>query len=389
MCAVTEHKPYPPLADLQTASHSGIKDTTRHSTASKGEHVLDEFYRGRTVLITGGLGFIGSNLAIRLVQLGAQVTVIDSGALGCGSNPANLASIAAQVRLIDSDIRQVSKFRSALADTSVVFNLAGEVSHIHSMKYPSRDMEINVIAHLHFLNGIADSVPGVRVVYAGTRQVYGVPRYLPVDESHPIQPVDFNGIHKRAAEQYHDLLTRAGRLDAIVLRLSNVYGPRLATHIPCQGFLAVFLRNLLRNEEVQIYGDGLQTRDPVHVSDVVEAFLIAGRISNPRSRIYNIGGPVALPIIQIAQTFCRSVGTGSPRVQRFPQALKAISIGGFASDCSRAQRELGWSPTISLEKGVQATVSDLRENWAYHQARAASSACLLGTTQYPATAATR
>ncbi|MGB9604724.1 MAG: NAD-dependent epimerase/dehydratase family protein, partial [Bryobacteraceae bacterium] len=179
-------------------------------------------YQNKKVLVTGGLGFIGSNLAIRLAGLGAQVTVVDPSRPGCGANPYNLAPVADKVRVLPCDIGDAGELAGVLKDADMVFNLAGEVSHVHSMMAPERDLEINTAAHLRFLEVLRRERPGVRVVYAGTRQVYGAPRYLPVDEEHAIEPVDYNGVHKHATELYHLMLSRAGALDALVLRLTNV-----------------------------------------------------------------------------------------------------------------------------------------------------------------------
>jgi UDP-glucose 4-epimerase len=338
---------------------------------------LESFYRGRAVLVTGGLGFIGSNLVIRLAGLGAKVTVVDSCVPGCGSNPENICPTGSRIKLIERDIGDAAAFRSAVSESEIIFNLAGEVSHIHSMRQPTRDLRINALAQLQFLTECAASAPGVRIVYASTRQVYGMPRYLPVDERHPIEPVDFNGIHKHAAGQYHIMLSRAGRLDAAVLRLTNVYGPRMAVHAPCQGFLPVFFRRLLRNEPIEIYGDGAQVRDPVYVSDVVESFLIVGRIQKLPSRVYNIGGPAALPIHQIARVTCEAAGAAVPVRRAFPETLRQIDIGGYSTDWRLAQRELNWSPRVSLEQGLASTIAYFRANWAKYQEAARSMECPL------------
>ena len=338
---------------------------------------MREFYRGRAVLITGGLGFIGSNLAIRLVGLGAQVRVVDARIPGCGANPENTCPVASQIEVIERDIAEASAFRPAIAESQVIFNLAGEVSHIHSMEFPERDFEINALAQLRFLTECAGTAPGVRVIYVGTRQVYGAPKYLPVDEAHPIQPIDFNGVHKHAAAEYHDLLTRSGQIDAIVLRMSNVYGPRMGVHLPCQGFLPVFFRKLLREEPIEIFGSGGQLRDPVYVDDVVDSLLLAGQMADPPSRVYNIGGPKALTIEQIARTVCAVAGVPSPVRREFPEELRAISIGGYVSDCARARRELRWFARTELDEGVAATLEYYRANWSRHQQVARSTGCPL------------
>jgi nucleoside-diphosphate-sugar epimerase len=188
------------------------------------------------------------------------VTVVDSLLPGCGGNSYNLAEVRSRVRVVHSDIGDTAP--EVIAGADVVFNLAGEISHIHSMQFPERDLQVNTVAQLRFVLACAKFNPGVRVVYAGTRQVYGVPNYQPVDESHPVQPVDFNGVHKYAATMYHDMLSRSGQLDAVVLRLTNIYGPRMALDIVCQGFLSTFIRRMALGERLEIFGDGSQTRDP-------------------------------------------------------------------------------------------------------------------------------
>lgn len=233
-------------------------------------------YRDLRVLITGGLGFIGSNLAIRLVELGARVTIVDPQVAGCGGNPYNIAPVRERVEVIPHDIGDAGQFAGAIREAKVIFNLAGEISHIHSMEFPERDLLINAVSQLRFLQACARHNPGVRVVYAGTRQVYGKPDYLPMDERHPLRPVDFNGVHKYAANMYHSMLSRMGLLDGIVLRLTNVYGPRMSLSIPCQGFLSTFLRLVLTGKGLVVFGDGKQLRDPMFVDDAVKAFLLAG-----------------------------------------------------------------------------------------------------------------
>ncbi|MCS7314423.1 MAG: NAD-dependent epimerase/dehydratase family protein [Bryobacterales bacterium] len=322
-------------------------------------------YRNKTVLVTGGLGFIGSNLAVRLSEMGARVTIVDSSRPGCGANPYNIASVADRLRLITRDLGEAQDFAEALRSCDVVFNLAGEVSHIHSMMAPERDLEINTAAQLRFLEILRRERPGVRVVYAGTRQVYGAPRYLPVDEDHPVEPVDYNGVHKHAASQYHLMLSRVGALDAVVLRLTNVYGPRMALRIPCQGVLSAFLRRALLGEDLEVYDSGEQLRDPVHVDDVVEAFLLAGAASSLRARTYNVGGPEALSLRQIAETIAQL--TGVRVVTRpFPADRKRIDIGSYRADSSRFQRDFAWSPRIRFAEGIRRSIEWYRQHFEHY-----------------------
>lgn len=322
-------------------------------------------YRNKQVLVTGGLGFIGSNLTIRLVELGAEVTVVDSSRAGCGANPYNLEPVRGQVRLLETDIGEAPQFASRLAGVEVVFNLAGEVSHVHSMMVPERDLEINTACQLRFLETLWRSRPGVRVVYASTRQVYGIPQYLPVDEKHPLEPVDFNGVHKYAATMYHLLLTRIGRLDAVVLRLTNVYGPRMALHIPCQGVLSTFFRRALLGQDLEVFNGGDSLRDPLYVEDAVEAFLLAGEVAQPPSRVYNVGGPEAVSLHAIAQTIAKQAGVGVAS-RPFPPERKQIDIGSYVSDSRRTEAELGWRPRVGFSEGVRRTLEWYRRHIAHY-----------------------
>ena len=321
------------------------------------EHPLADYYRDLPVVVTGGLGFIGSNVALRLAEAGARVTVIDSEAPGCGANPWNLAGARSPITVVRSDISDAANFTDLLKETAAIFNLAGEISHSRSMEDPERDLALNTVAQLRFLKVCQVVRPGVRVVYAGTRQVYGKPEYLPVDEKHPIRPVDFNGIHKRAAEQYHLLLSDHGALDAVVLRLSNVYGPRMALHLPQQGFLGTYVRMALGSNPVTVYGEGEHVRDPVYVDDVVEAFLRAGAVPSLPSRVMNIGGPEALSVRQIATEICRQRPTSRLREIPFPEGLRNLEVGSYMSDTTQARAQLNWSPLISFKDGVQSTLA--------------------------------
>jgi UDP-glucose 4-epimerase len=318
-------------------------------------------YRGKNVLVTGGLGFLGSNLAIRLVKEGAHVTVVDSSVAGCGANPFNLAPVEKDVRLIPLDIGEPALFRDTIAASDAIFNLAGEISHLHSMQFPERDLQLNTQAHLRFLCECAAAARGIRVVYASTRQVYGIPDSLPVNEDHPIRPVDFNGIHKAAACMYHAMLSRTGALDAVVLRLTNVYGPRMALNVPAQGFLSAFFRRVLLGHSLEVFGDGTQLRDPMYVDDVVEAMLRAGDANPLPSRTYNVGAAHGTPIGEIARVIAKAAGGRQVTERPFPDEAKPIDIGSYVADCSRIERELGCKPTVSFPNGVRRTLEYFEE----------------------------
>lgn len=315
----------------------------------------------RRALVTGGLGFIGSNLAIRLNALGTQVTVVDASLNGCGANRYNL-SPAPEVRVIDEDIGFPDRFRAAIEEADVVFNLAGDVSHLESMHHPERDLERNTRSQLRFLDACRRWNRGVRVVYASTRQVFGIPEYLPVDEAHPVNPVDFNGVHKYAAGQYHLMLSRNGDLDAVSLRLTNVYGPRLALAASNQGVLGVFLRRLIEGQPLKVFGDGAQLRDPLYVDDAVEAFLRAAAMDTRFERAFNIGGPKPVSLLEIARIASRAAGAPEPECVAFPADLKAIDIGSFHADSRLFARHTGWRAAIEIEEGIQRTLGYFRAN---------------------------
>jgi nucleoside-diphosphate-sugar epimerase len=317
-------------------------------------------YQGKKAIVTGGLGFIGSNLVLRLVELGARVTVIDSMVRCCGANEYNMQAVRSDVSLIQKDVAEAADFRKVLASADVIFNLAGEVSHVHSMMFPERDAALNATAQLRFVQECARSAPGVRIVYAGTRQVYGRPLYLPVDEKHPVRPVDINGIHKYAAVMYHLTFAHGGALDSVVLNLTNVYGPRMALDLPCQGVLGNFIRRSLVGRSVEIFGDGRQLRDPLYVDDAVEAFLAAGAARNPHSQLYNVGGPAALEMREIAEIARRAADAPPALFRTFPPESQRIDIGSYYADSSLIAHELGWRPRTSFEQGIERTLEFYR-----------------------------
>lgn len=317
-------------------------------------------YRGVRVLITGGAGFIGRNLAIRLVGEGARVCVVDPCVPGCGGDANDLKCGAEEVEYLPLDIADPELFRKEIESAEVIFNLAGEISHIHSMDFPERDLQLNTLSQLRFLMACSQWNRKARIVYAGTRQVYGVPEYLPMDEAHPVNPVDFNGIHKYAAAQYHLMLTRKGDLDAVVLRLTNVYGPRMALNVPCQGFLNTFFRKLLLGESLDVFGEGTQLRDPLYVDDAVTAFLVAAELARPSVRTYNVGGPQALSLWDIACRASALAGVRSPRTVPFPEERKAIDIGSYDSNSDAFATDSGFRASMVFAEGARRTLDYFR-----------------------------
>jgi UDP-glucose 4-epimerase len=323
-----------------------------------------DFYRGRPVMITGGLGFIGSNLAHRLVALGADVLIVDSLIPDYGGNRFNLAGIGSQVTIDTTDVRDAEAMNRLVAGRDVIFNLAGQVSHIDSMRDPQTDLDINCRSQLTMLEACRRHNPSTKVVYAGTRQIYGKPDRLPVDEAHLVRPTDINGINKAAGEQYHLVYNNVFGVRACSLRLTNVYGPRQLIRHNRQGFIGWFIRQAVEGGEIQIYGDGSQLRDFVYVDDVVDAFLRAGATDVVNGQVFNVGSPDPISHRDLVTMLLAEAGRGSVTFIAWPEDKRRIDIGSFYSDSSRFRAATGWSPAVSLRDGLRRTLDYYRANLA-------------------------
>ena len=322
------------------------------------------YYRGRRVMITGGLGFIGSNLALRLAGLGAEVLIVDSLIPDAGANAFNIAPVQDQVRVNVADVRQPHTMNYLVRGQDVIFNLAGQVSHIDSMRDPYGDLEVNCRAQLTLLEACRHYNPGTKVVFAGTRQVYGRPDSLPVDETHLVRPTDVNGINKVAGEYYHLVYNNVFGVRACSLRLTNVYGPRQLIRHNRQGFIGWFVRLALDGAEIQIFGDGSQVRDFVYVDDAVDAFLRAGATDAVNGEVFNVGGREHITHADLVTLLLELSGRGSCRFVEWPAEKKAIDIGSFYADSSRFQARTGWTPRVALRDGLATTLAYYREHYA-------------------------
>ena len=319
------------------------------------EQFKDEF-AGKRVLVTGGLGFIGSNLSRTLCDLGARVTIIDSLIPEYGGNVFNLAGYEEGIRTNISDVRDQYGIKYLIRDQDYLFNLAGQVSHTDSMLDPYTDLDVNVHAQVFILEATRRFNPKLRIVFSSTRQIYGRPQYLPVDEMHPIAPVDVNGINKAAGEWYHLLYGKVYRLRVTSLRLTNTFGPRMRVRDARQTFLGWWIRQIIEGQQLQIYGTGEQMRDLNFIDDVVAAMLHAA--SNPKavSEIYNLGGkPISLA--ELAKLMVECYGSGSFRIVPFPDERKAIDIGDYYGSYDKIRAQLGWEPQVSLRDGLELTLS--------------------------------
>lgn len=320
-----------------------------------------DFYRGRRVLVTGALGFIGSNLCRTLADLGATVLAVDSLLPDYGGNLFNLAGYEDRVRINIADVRGHG-MGYLVKGQDVLFNLAGQVSHIDSMTDPFTDLEINCRSQLSILEALRQHNPEAKIVYAGTRQIYGRPMRLPVDEQHLLNPTDVNGINKISGEMYHLVYHSVYGIRASSLRLTNTYGPRQLIRHARQGFIGWFMRQVVLGEEIQIFGDGQQRRDFDYVDDTVDAFLRAGALDAADGQVFNLGGEAAVSLLDLTQLMIEIAGRGSYRLIPFPPERKRIDIGDFHADTTKIRETLGWSPTIGLRDGLTRTIEYYQRN---------------------------
>lgn len=326
------------------------------------ENALQGFWNDKRILITGGIGFIGSNLARRLVAEGAQVTAVDSLIPSYGGNVRNIADIADRIRVNVCDVRDRFAIEYLVQQQDYLFNLAGQTSHLDSMTDPQTDLDINASAQLSILEACRRTNPGIRLVFASTRQVYGRPDYLPVDERHPIRPVDVNGINKLAGEGYHILYSDVYGIRSTVLRLTNTYGPSMRVKDARQTFLGIWVRQLLEGKAIRVFGDGNQVRDFNYVDDCVAAMLLAAREDAAIGKVYNLGSEEVISLKDLAAMLTSRIAPGTFELVPFPPERKAIDIGDYYSDFSLIRNDLGWKPTVNLEAGLARTVEYFAKN---------------------------
>jgi UDP-glucose 4-epimerase len=312
-------------------------------------------YHGTRCLVTGGLGFIGSNVARRLVGLGARVTVIDNRSPGQGANDFNLDGVAG-IEVVVADIGDEDASRAAVRGQDYVFNLAGRASHTDVLESPFGDMEANVRAQLVLLEAVRREAHEARVVYASTRSVYGAIRSRPVDEDHPFLPTEVNSADKAAADLYHIAYASSHGLSTVSLRLTNIYGPRMHVAHAHQGFINWFTRLVMEGKTIRLYGDGSQQRDMLYVDDTVDAFLIAGLARDITGAAFNIGSGIGSPLRDIAETLVRIAGRGTVEYVPFPDEARRVEIGDYITDTRRSAQQLGWTASTPLEDGLRRTV---------------------------------
>ncbi len=316
----------------------------------------------KSVLITGGLGFIGSSIAHCCVALGAEVTLLDACLEPYGWNLANIREIEDRVRFVKGDVRDEEMIRKLVPEAEIVFHMAAQVGREISMEDPKLDADINCMGTLNILETARrmDSPP--KIIYAGSRGQVGEPVYLPVDEKHPDHPTDIYGINKLAAEKYLLLYHKVYNIPVVSLRLNNVYGPRCQMHAGFYGILNWFMSNAMQEKPITVYGEGLQTRDYVYIDDVVDAFVRSAIIDEALGEICYVGSGKETVFLDMVREIVRAVGKGEIVHVPFPESREKIDIKRFVVDISKIRTLLGWTPKVDLSVGIQRTYEYYRHH---------------------------
>jgi nucleoside-diphosphate-sugar epimerase len=323
-------------------------------------------FSNKSALITGGCGFIGSNLARKLLASGAKVTIVDSLVPSYGGNLQNIVDIRDKVWLNIADVRDSHAMSYLIKDQDYLFNLAGQTSHMDSMTDPFTDLEINAKAQLSILEAARQFNPSIRIVFASTRQLYGKPQYLPVDEQHPIVPVDVNGINKLAGEGYHLLYNNVYGIKSTCLRLTNTYGPGMRVKDARQTFLGIWIKQILNGQDVQVFGDGNQLRDFNYVDDVVDAILLSSTRDEAIGEVINLGANEVIGLADLAEKMVTIYGEGRWKLVPFPAERKSIDIGDYYSNWDKAHLMLGWRPSVDLAEGLKRSIDFYKSNGTYY-----------------------
>lgn len=321
--------------------------------------------KNKKVLITGGLGFVGSNLAIELVKSGSSVEIYDALIGDMGGNMFNIEPIKKQVKLTIGDLRDEDKIARAVKTKDYIFNLAGTLSHIDSMADPFWDLDINCRAQLCLLEACRKLNSGVKIVFAGTRNQYGKAKYLPVDENHPLEPTDINGVNAIAGEKYHMMYDKVYGIRAVSLRMTNTFGPRHQMKHPKQGVLNWFLKQIMDGKEIKLMGGGGQIRDINYIDDVVDALILAGSSKAADGQVYNLGG-TALSLLEFSKKAINIWGSGNTQNIDFPKDRKNIEIGDYVANYKKITKDLGWEPKMSIDKAIEATFDYYKKNKKYY-----------------------
>jgi len=323
---------------------------------------LKKTFHNKRILITGGMGLLGSNLARLLLPTGAIITVIDNFSPKHGANKFNLHDIQNEITTVIADIGDAGIINKLVCEVDYIFNFAGQSSHIYSMVNPLSDLDGNLRAQLTLLEACRKFNPKVKIFFSSTRQVYGIPEQLPVDENHKLAPIDINGHHKLLAEEYHNLYYKHYGIRSVIFRLTNTYGPGMRVKDGLQNFLGLWIRQTLENEAIQVFGDGKQIRDFNHVEDVLDAILTSASMATAYGQTYNLGNDTFYTLTEIAELMITITGTGRIEYIPFPKHRKAIDIGNYYANTRKIKQKIQWEPHLKFPEGLEKVLSFYKKN---------------------------
>jgi len=318
--------------------------------------MIDKEFAGKSVLVTGGMGFIGSNLVIRLAKAGAKVTVLDAMIPDYGGNEFNIAAVADQIKVNYCDIRDEMAVNYVVKEKDFIFHLAGQVCHLMSMSNPFPDIEMNITGTAVLMEACRKYNNTATVVYTGTRGQYGPSVSLPVNEEAPTNPKGIYEISNLTAEKIIKVYNDMHGINSVLLRLTNIYGPRSQMRHSRFGVCNWFIRLAMDNEPIQVFGDGSILRDFCYVDDCVEAILKLALTPKAYGEIFNVGSDIPVNFLEAVKQIIKVAGRGSWSFAEFSPERKAQEPGDFYSDITKINRYIGWRPGTSLEDGLAKTI---------------------------------
>lgn len=319
-------------------------------------------FKNKKILVTGGLGFVGSNLAIKLVELGAKVEIIDAMIPRQGANYFNIDSVKKEVKVYEDDIRDPKAVKRLIKGKDYIFHLAGQVSHVDSIRDPLKDLSINVEGTLVILEECRKNNPETKFIFTGTRGQYGPSVRLPVDEEHPMNPMGVYAISNLCAEQMVKAYDKIHKLKTISFRITNTYGPRHQMMHDEYGVLNWFIRKAIDNEAIPVFGDGKTLRDFLYIEDLINALIESALCDKACGEVFNIGSGKPTNFIELANIISQTAKSIEPKFTDFTIERKQIEPGDYYADISKIKKTTGWEPKVSLAEGIKLTIDYYRKN---------------------------
>lgn len=322
----------------------------------------EKAFREKRILVTGGLGFIGSNLSARLVALGAKVTIVDNMIPRLGGNLFNVKEVVDDIHINFSDVRDSHSMDYLVKGQDVIFHLAGQVNHVDSIRNPIQDLDINCRGTLVLLESCRKHNREVKIIFAGTRGEYGSSVTLPVAEDHPTNPKGIYAVTNLTAEKmvlvYHDVHNISGTC----LRITNTFGPRHQMSHDEYGVLNWFIRKAIDDELIPVFGDGLILRDFLYVDDLVDCFLKVATCVHAFGEVFNVGTGIPTHFIELAKMIIEIAGSGKMALTEFTKERKEVEPGDYYTDISKINRLVRWKPETSLKEGLRKTIDFYRKH---------------------------